>query len=183
MVNVENCNFLKVNCRFLLVIWVKWKQSVSSITLLYSSTFCSLFLTFFVLEIFKFKDDTFLVRNSAAISKFDWFEQPCSISMPCSKYQCFARHVLLGISNYTQSWGHLNGVENSRWEMRLSMPYSECPTPYIIRVLRLFRVGHATIQSYPKWDIATWRVPYSKYQHYHIQSPVSYKILLRLEQW
>ena len=75
VVNVENCNFLKVNCRFLLVIWVKWKQSVCSITLLYSSTFYSLFLPFFNLEIFKLKYDTFFVRNSAAISIFNWFEQ------------------------------------------------------------------------------------------------------------
>ena len=76
MVNDEICNFLKVNYRFLLVIWVKWKQSVCSITLLYSSTFYSWFLTFFVLEIFKFKYDTFFVRNSAATSKFNWSEQP-----------------------------------------------------------------------------------------------------------
>ena len=78
MVNVKNCNFLKVKCRFLLVIGVKWKQSVCSITLLYSSTFYSLFIPFFVLEIFKFNYDTFFIRNSAAISKFDWFEQPCT---------------------------------------------------------------------------------------------------------
>ena len=78
VVNVENCNFLRVNCRFLLVIWVKWKQSECSITLFYFSTFYSLFLPFFVLEIFKFKYDTFFMRNSTAISKFDWFEQPCS---------------------------------------------------------------------------------------------------------
>ena len=32
--NVENCNFLNVNCKFLLVIWVKRKQPVCSITLL-----------------------------------------------------------------------------------------------------------------------------------------------------
>ena len=76
MVTVENCNFLKVNCRFLLVISVKLKQSVCFITLLYSITFYSLFLPFFVLEIFKFKYDTFFVRNSTVISKFDWFEQP-----------------------------------------------------------------------------------------------------------
>ena len=76
MVNIENCQFLKVNCRFLLVIWVKQKQSVCSITFLYSSNFYSLFLPFFVLEIFKFKFDTFFVRNSGAISKFDSFEQP-----------------------------------------------------------------------------------------------------------
>ena len=68
VVNVENFQFLKVNCGFLLVIWVKWKQSVCSITLLYSSTFYSLFLPFFVLEIFKFKYDKFFVRSFASIS-------------------------------------------------------------------------------------------------------------------
>ena len=46
-------------------------KTVCSITLLYSSTFYSFFLPFFVLEIFKFKYDTFFIRNSAAISKFD----------------------------------------------------------------------------------------------------------------
>ena len=75
MVNVENCQFLKENCKFLSVIWVKWKQSVCSITLLYSSTFYSLFLAFFVLEIFKFKYDKVFVRYSASISKFEWSEQ------------------------------------------------------------------------------------------------------------
>ena len=70
---------MKVNWWFLLVIWVKWKQVVCSMTLLYSSTFYCLFLPFFVLEIFKFKCDTLFVRNSAAISKFDWFEQLCYI--------------------------------------------------------------------------------------------------------
>ena len=58
------------------VIWVKWKQSGCSITLAYSSTFYSLFLPFFVLEIFKFKYDKFFVRHPASISKFEWFEQP-----------------------------------------------------------------------------------------------------------
>ena len=51
---------------------------VCSITLLYSSTFYSLFLPFFVLEIFKFKYDKVFVRYSASISKFKWFEQPCN---------------------------------------------------------------------------------------------------------
>ena len=46
MVNVENHQFLNGNCK-LLVIWVEWKQSVCSITLLYSSTFYNLFLPFF----------------------------------------------------------------------------------------------------------------------------------------
>ena len=77
VVNVENRYFLKGNCKFFSVIWVKWKQSVCSITLPYSSTFYSLFLPFFVLEIFKFKYDKFFVRHSASISKFEWSEQPC----------------------------------------------------------------------------------------------------------
>ena len=63
--------------RFLLVIWVKRKQSVCSIILLYSSNFYSLFLPFFILEIFKFKYDRFFVRHSASISKFKWFKQLC----------------------------------------------------------------------------------------------------------
>ena len=57
------------------VIWVKWKQSVSPVTLPYSSIFHSLFLSFFVLEIFKSKYDKSFVRHSAFISKFEWFEQ------------------------------------------------------------------------------------------------------------
>ena len=40
---------------FLSVIWVKWKQSVCSMVLSYSSAFYSLFLPLFILEIFKFK--------------------------------------------------------------------------------------------------------------------------------
>ena len=62
--------------RVFFVIWVKWKESVCAITLPYSSTFYSLFLPFFVLEIFKFKCDMFFVRYSASISKFELFEQP-----------------------------------------------------------------------------------------------------------
>ena len=58
MVNVGNCNFLKVNCRFLLVIWVK--QSVYSVIIFYSSTFYSLFLSFFVLEILTSSKTRFL---------------------------------------------------------------------------------------------------------------------------
>ena len=34
-------------------------------------------LSFFILEIFKFKYDKVFVRHSASISKFEWFEQPC----------------------------------------------------------------------------------------------------------
>ena len=80
VVNVKNRQVLKGHCEFLSVIWVKWKGSVGSITRHGSSAFYSLFLTFFVLEIFKFKYDKFFVRNSASISKFEWFEWPCSSS-------------------------------------------------------------------------------------------------------
>ena len=79
MVNVENHLFLKEDCKFLPVIWVKWKQSVCSITLLYSSTFYSLFLWFFFPKIFEFKYDKVFVRYSAFISKFEWFEKLCPI--------------------------------------------------------------------------------------------------------
>ena len=72
---------------FFSVIWVKWKHSVCSITLPYSSTFYSLFLPFFVLEIFKFKYNKFFVRHSVSISKFEWFEQPCIRSyLGCPKW-------------------------------------------------------------------------------------------------
>ena len=80
VVNVENYQFLKENCKFLSVkIEVKWKQSICSITLFCSSTQCtfySLFLLFFVLEI-KSKYDKFFIRHSTFISKFKWFEQSC----------------------------------------------------------------------------------------------------------
>ena len=49
---------------------------ICSMTLLYSSTFCSFFVPFFVLEIFKFKYGKVFIRHSASISKFEWFEQP-----------------------------------------------------------------------------------------------------------
>ena len=56
-----------------LYIWVKWKQSVGSISLLYSSTFYSLFLPFFVLEIFEFKHDRFFVIHSASLYEaYSW---------------------------------------------------------------------------------------------------------------
>ena len=77
MVNVENCNFLKVSCNFQSLVWVKWKQSVCSISFLYSTTFYIFFLPFVVLKIFKFKYRKFFVRHSASISKFEWSEQPC----------------------------------------------------------------------------------------------------------
>ena len=50
---------------------------VCSITLPCSSTFYSLFIPYFGLEIFKFKYGKFFTRHSASISKFEWFEQPC----------------------------------------------------------------------------------------------------------
>ena len=68
VVSVENHHFLKKNCEFLSVIRVKWKKSVCFTTLLYSSTFYSLFLAFFVLKIFKFKYDKVFLRHSASIS-------------------------------------------------------------------------------------------------------------------
>ena len=74
MVIVENGNFLKVNRGLLLMIWVKWKQSVCSIILLYSITFYSLFVPLFVQEIFIFKYKRFFVRDSASIYKLEWFE-------------------------------------------------------------------------------------------------------------
>ena len=64
---------------FQLFEWNENSQSVCFITLPYSSTFYSLFLSFFVLEVFKFKYNKFFVRHSASISKFEWFEQPWSI--------------------------------------------------------------------------------------------------------
>ena len=51
---------------------------VCSITLLYSSTFYSLFLPSFVPKIFKFNYHKVFVRHSASISKFKWFKQPWS---------------------------------------------------------------------------------------------------------
>ena len=72
------CGKLKLfkgKLRVFRAIWVKWKQSVCSTILFYSSTFYSLFLSFFILEIFKFKYDKFFVRHSTSISKFKWSEQ------------------------------------------------------------------------------------------------------------
>ena len=76
VVNVENSQFLRRNGSFFSVSWVKWNQSVYSITLPCSRIFYSLFLPFLVLEIFEFKYDKFFVRHSTSISKFKWFEQP-----------------------------------------------------------------------------------------------------------
>ena len=82
VVNVENHNFLKVNCRFLLVIWVKWKQSVCSIILLYSSTSYSLLLPFFVLEIFKFNYGKFFIRHSASFPNLNDLNSRASKGVP-----------------------------------------------------------------------------------------------------
>ena len=51
--NCWNSQLFEGKFLFLLVIWVKWKQSVCSIILLWCITFYSLYLPFFVLEIFK----------------------------------------------------------------------------------------------------------------------------------
>ena len=56
--------------------YLRGMKTVSSITLPCSSTFYSLFLPFFVLEIFKFKYDKFFIKHSASISKFEWQELP-----------------------------------------------------------------------------------------------------------
>ena len=82
VVYVEIHHFLKGNCKFFqlsecVMKTVNWL--VCSITLHpYSITFYSLFLPFFVLEIFKCKYDKFFIRHSASIFKFEWFEQPCN---------------------------------------------------------------------------------------------------------
>ena len=68
MVNVENCQFLNESCEFF-ISYLSEMKIVCSITLLYSSTFYSLFLPFFVLESFKFKYEKAFVRNFASISK------------------------------------------------------------------------------------------------------------------
>ena len=80
VVDVDNHQFLKKNFKFVAVSWVKWKQSVCSITLFYSSTFYSLFLSFFVLEIFKFKYDKVFFQHFASISKFEWSELPWGVT-------------------------------------------------------------------------------------------------------
>ena len=52
--------FFKNKLWVLLVIWVKWKQSVCSRILLHSNTLYTLFVPFFVQGIYKFKCDNFL---------------------------------------------------------------------------------------------------------------------------
>ena len=105
-------------------IW-NYQQSVCSVTLPCSSTFYSLFIPFFVLEILKFKYGTFFIRHSASISKFRWFEQPWSSTplfvffseiAPSSSYEMnglyflhFSIHIsytinILGISGYFEQY-------------------------------------------------------------------------------
>ena len=60
---------------------------------IYSSTFYSLFLPFFVLEIFKFKYNKVFIRHSASISKFEW------------SHLSHLRHVpLVSIGWYLVTW-------------------------------------------------------------------------------
>ena len=60
---------------------MKWKQSVHSTTLLYSHTFYSLLLPFFVLEAIKFSSMTsFFIRHSASMSKFKECEKSRGIN-------------------------------------------------------------------------------------------------------
>ena len=92
MVNVENEQFLVGNCKFLSVIWIKWKQLVSLITLLYSSTCYSLLLLFFVLEVFKFKYEILLLFS---FSIFKWFYHQLSEIFYFTKISCFGRVVKL----------------------------------------------------------------------------------------
>ena len=64
-------NVVSVEHRQFFISYLSEMKTVSMLTLHYSSAFYSLFLPFFVLEIFKFKYDKFFVRNSASISKFE----------------------------------------------------------------------------------------------------------------
>ena len=116
---------------------------VCSITLLYSSTFYSLFLPFFVLEIFKFKYGKVFVKHSASISKFEWFEQPCSLAVHyfpyvfLSVYFCFACQICtyaqffrkiktntsrlpitFAASNSSASANYVYDTIGNRWAMR-----------------------------------------------------------------
>ena len=52
------------------------EMKIWSVTPLYSSPYYSFFLPFFVLEIFKIKDDKVFIRHSASISKLECFDQP-----------------------------------------------------------------------------------------------------------
>ena len=68
----------------------EWNEN----SLLYSSTSYCLFLPFFVLEIFKFKYDKVFVRNSASISKFEWFEQPAATFLILISYMRNTGNIL-----------------------------------------------------------------------------------------
>ena len=61
-------------------VFISYQSEMKTVSIMYiffySSTFYSLFLRFFVLEIFKFKYDKFFARHSASNSKFECFEQP-----------------------------------------------------------------------------------------------------------
>ena len=103
VVNVKNRQLMKEDCQFFSVIWVKWKQSVCCITLLYFSTFYSLFLPLFALEIFKFKYDKVFLRHSVSISKFEWFEQPWQISFSTNE---LLLHTYYGIAGTFMIWNY-----------------------------------------------------------------------------
>ena len=63
-----------------LQVFISYLSKMKTVRIIYNfayfSTFYTLFLQFFVQEIFKFKYDKFFVRHSASISKLKWFEQP-----------------------------------------------------------------------------------------------------------
>ena len=76
--------FFPMNSTWRSLEWI-CQRFLCSMTLLYSSTSYSLFLPFFVLEIFKFKHDKVFVRHSASISEFKWFEQPWQRQICCQR--------------------------------------------------------------------------------------------------
>ena len=96
------------------------EMEIVSIYVLYnsSSTFYSLFLPFFVLEIFKFKYAwQVFVRYSASITKFEWFEQPWYVlvaiqtSQLSSRFRVTQFHCLprgLTVGYYHFSWCFTN---------------------------------------------------------------------------
>ena len=89
----------KIVARFLSVRFPTIKKIVYSITLLYSSTFYSSFLPFFVLETFKFKYDMVFIRHSASIHfqiQIIWTAvlSPIIIIL-CALFICFLFFLLL----------------------------------------------------------------------------------------
>ena len=82
--NVVNCLKLSI-FEGKLQVFMSYLSEMKTVSMFYnswcSSTFYSLFLPFFVLLIFKFKYDKFFIRYSASISKFEWFQQHCSICL------------------------------------------------------------------------------------------------------